>query len=308
MDFDNEPQVSVIMNGHNAEEYLREAIDSVLAQSYKQWEIIFWDNCSTDDTANIVKSYNDSRIKYYYSDEFMNLPQARNCALEKVNCEFIAFLDCDDIWLPRKLEKQMPLFADNEVGLVYSDAIYFNSTKEVQLFKLSKPCDGWCSTKLLLNYGIAMQTVVIRQKVLNNLEHWFDPRFNAILDCDLFVRISESWKLSYVDEPLCKWRVHSASYTSNNASDFVEEKKLMLQKLEESSSFSKDVLRAAKNINMVQEAKFYWSKGKSMEARNILLSLKTKTFKIAIIWLLSFLPFKLVDDFYCRLKGTVRPV
>ena len=106
------PLVSVIMNCHNGEKYLREAIDSVISQTYNNWELIFWDNHSTDKTSDIIKSYTDSRIYYHYSDTFTTLGKARNAAINASNGEIIAFLDADDIWLKEKLTKQIPLFRD----------------------------------------------------------------------------------------------------------------------------------------------------------------------------------------------------
>ena len=116
------PLVSVVINCFNGEKYLREALDSVITQTYKNWEIIFWDNKSTDKSAEIFKSYKASRLKYYCASSHANiLYEARNYALKKANGDFIAFLDVDDWWLPNKLEKQIPLFNDPDVGLVYGN-------------------------------------------------------------------------------------------------------------------------------------------------------------------------------------------
>ena len=116
------PLVSVIINCFNGEKYLCEALDSVIIQTYKNWEIIFWDNQSTDKSAEIFKSYKDSRLKYYCASSHANiLYEAKNYALQKANGDFIAFLDVDDWWLPNKLDKQIPLFDDPDVALVYGN-------------------------------------------------------------------------------------------------------------------------------------------------------------------------------------------
>ena len=104
--------VSVIINCFNGEKYLRQALDSVIAQTYKNWEIIFWDNQSTDKSAEIFKSYKDKRLKYNLASSHTKiLYKARNFALKKTNGDFISFLDVDDLWLPEKLEKQLFFFA-----------------------------------------------------------------------------------------------------------------------------------------------------------------------------------------------------
>ena len=100
-----------------------EAIESIYTQSYANWEIIFWDNASTDSTREIAQSFG-SKIKYFCSDENMPLGYARNLAFKKANGEFIAFLDDDDLWMPSKLEEQIPLFNNSNVGLVYGNLWY----------------------------------------------------------------------------------------------------------------------------------------------------------------------------------------
>ena len=136
----NQPLVSIIMNCFNGEKYLKNAIDSVILQTYKSWELIFWDNQSKDQSARIFKNYKDKRLKYYSSESHVEiLNKARNSALKKANGDFIAFLDTDDWWVKEKLEKLIPLFNDSEVGLVYGN---------VWIFFEKKPKSGSDSTRL----------------------------------------------------------------------------------------------------------------------------------------------------------------
>ena len=104
-----EPLVSVVMNCYNSAKYLRQSIDSVLAQTYKNWEIIFWDNQSTDESAKVFLSYADERFHYYLAPEFTKLGLARNLAVAQAKGDWLGFLDCDDIWLPMKLEQQVDI-------------------------------------------------------------------------------------------------------------------------------------------------------------------------------------------------------
>ena len=99
-----EPLVSILMNCYNGEKYLREALDSILAQTYKNWELIFWDNQSTDKSVEIFKSYADERLKYFYAPTHTLLYEARNYAIEKASGEFYAFINVDDWWEKEKLE------------------------------------------------------------------------------------------------------------------------------------------------------------------------------------------------------------
>ena len=123
----NYPSVSVIMNCHNGEKYLKESVRSVINQSYKNWELIFWDNVSTDNSKEIVKSFVDKRIKYFYSKKFTNLYEARNLAIEKASCNYIAFLDTDDKWSADKLEKQINFLNNNKYDYKINNWIDFRN-------------------------------------------------------------------------------------------------------------------------------------------------------------------------------------
>ena len=118
---ENEPLISIIVNCYNGEKYLCEAIDSVLSQTYKNWELIFYDNQSNDNSAEIFKEYIDHRLHYIYAPNHTPLYEARNYAYEQSKGEFITFLDVDDWWEPTKLKDQIKLFSDQCVGLVYSN-------------------------------------------------------------------------------------------------------------------------------------------------------------------------------------------
>jgi glycosyltransferase involved in cell wall biosynthesis len=202
------------MNGHNVAAYVGEALASALAQTYIHWEIVFWDNCSNDDTAAIVRSNDDPRLRYFRAPAFTPLGQARNLAIREARGEFIAFLDCDDIWLPSKLERQLPLFDDPEVGLVYSDTVFFNACgDERRAYGGVLPGCGRCFRQLIGRYFLSMETVVLRRAALEAQTEWFDPRFNMIEEADLFRRIAHDWKIDGVADALARWRVHASSWT-----------------------------------------------------------------------------------------------
>ena len=110
------PKVSILMNCFNGEKYISEAINSVLFQTYEIWELIIWDNQSNDNSKNIIFSYNDNRIQYYYAANHTCLGKARQLASLKFTGELIAFLDVDDKWMERKLEKQVNKFKNKDVA------------------------------------------------------------------------------------------------------------------------------------------------------------------------------------------------
>ena len=130
MENKNQPLVSVIMNCYNGEKYLREAIDSVYAQTYQNWEIIFWDNASTDTSAEITNTY-DSKLRYFKGEKTIPLGAARNKALSKCNGDYIAFLDVDDLWLPKKLEKQIIKMSSKKDNIIcYSDGFLMHGSNK----------------------------------------------------------------------------------------------------------------------------------------------------------------------------------
>ena len=107
------PLISVIMNARNSEKYLDECLRSLKSQSYKKWELVFFDNCSSDNTLNILKKSKIKKLKYYYSKNRLKLYHARNLAVKKASGDYITFLDTDDIWVKDKLQKQINFLRKN---------------------------------------------------------------------------------------------------------------------------------------------------------------------------------------------------
>ena len=111
------PLVSILMNCFNGEKYLHQALESVLNQTYSNWELIFWDNQSSDNSAEIFNKYKDKRMTYYLADEFTDLGGARSEACKYIKGDYLAILDCDDIWFPKKLEVQLDYLKNPEYGI-----------------------------------------------------------------------------------------------------------------------------------------------------------------------------------------------
>lgn len=304
--------VSVIMNGHNAEEYLQEAIDSVLSQTYDNFEVVFFDNCSTDSTKKIVESYSNSRIKYFYSSDFLVLGDARNQAIEHSKGDLIAFLDCDDLWLPRKLELQVPLFDNKKIGIVISDTIFFDHIKDrSQLFKSVKPPTGKVFRELILNYCISLETAVVRKSALDSMDHWFDPEFNMIEEYDLFLRMAHDWELGFVDSVLAKWRMHDSSWTWSKSELFPKERKSMLDKFKRTiPNFTED--NYYDELRMLQRsidwdiARIHWKQGERGKARKLIAIYKYDRFKWFILWLFAWMPY-FVFNTVSKILGKVNP-
>ena len=117
------PLVSIIMPTYNCGRFIHESIDSVLSQTYRNWELLIVDDCSTDETEAIMRSYTDPRIRYMRNEQNMGAAMTRNRALREAKGRYIAFLDADDLWLPQKLERQLAFMQQNGYAFTYHDYI-----------------------------------------------------------------------------------------------------------------------------------------------------------------------------------------
>ena len=215
----NKNLVSIIMNCHNGEKYLKEAINSIFNQSYKNWELIFFDNASIDNSAKIVKHFSDKRVKYIYS-KYVKLGIARKRALNNCKGEYITFLDCDDYWDSNKLKLQVnELKKDSEIGVSFSNSYFFKGKKKKLLYN-KIPSDG-----------ISFDTVIIKKIYLDKLNHKFEERFDIIHDLDLLIRLSMITKFKYLNKTLSWWRIHDNSFSQNKISKVNQEKKIFFNKL-----------------------------------------------------------------------------
>mgnify|MGYP001400800113 CR=1 FL=1 len=216
--------VSIIMNCYNGEKYLQEAVDSAIAQIYQNWEIIFWDNQSTDSSAKIFQNYEDVRLKYFLAPKHTNLSEARKLAIEKASGEYYAFLDVDDWWDTKKLEKQMSCFEDPEVGLVYGNYWYVDEKNSIQYtsFRSSLP-SGYLTDVLLKKYCVGLLSIIIKKKAYDSLNYGFDSSYHIIGDFDITMRISVQWKIDCIQTPIAFFRFHGKNELFLNQNKLVQE-------------------------------------------------------------------------------------
>ena len=266
------PLVSVIINCFNGAEYLNEALDSVFTQTFDNWEIIFWDNASTDDSASIAKSYGE-RVRYFRSDTTHSLGKARKLAFSQAKGNYIAILDSDDIWLPEKLARQIPLLEKNPaVGLVYSDTVIFDRHGDkYRYFQFIKPERGMIFSALLRNNFISTETMIIRRTSYEGLKRRYDEEFTIVVDNDIALKIAHDNEADYVDAALSKFRVHEKSTSSIKKSLLGRENEKLVLKLKEhypdlQLRFKTDMLEFEKRV-CFQRAMAEWETGKTREAR-----------------------------------------
>lgn len=207
------PVVSVIMNCLNGERYLREALDSVVDQTFPDWEIVFWDNASRDASGTIAKSYGQ-RVRYFRGKTTVPLGQARNLAIAEARGRYLAILDCDDVWLPQKLERQVPLLErDPSVGLVFADCYFMDETGNLQgtFFRRVPPPAGDPYLALLTGPNFTPgPTVVMRSDAVRKVGG-FNPAFRYVESYELFLKLARVSRFAHLDEPLARYRIHGSN-------------------------------------------------------------------------------------------------
>jgi GT2 family glycosyltransferase len=213
------PRVSAIVPAYNSVRYLPEAIDSVLAQTYRDFEIIVVDDGSTDGTQGVLARYGD-RIRVVRQSN-QGSAAARNAGILAARGEFIAFLDADDLWLPQKLERQMRLFGERpEIGWVYSDYREFDESglgtrSFFEREGLRHPPEGWVLPALAEGCITWTTTVVMRASCFHEAG-LFDPVFPRAQDYDMWLRLAARFPVACVAEVLALYRRHQAQVTTKS--------------------------------------------------------------------------------------------
>jgi len=206
------PKVSVNICCYNSEKFIKETIESVLAQTFNDYEAIIIDDGSKDRTGEIIKSFNDPRIKYYYQEN-RGLSASRNRAIELSQGEYIALLDHDDIWYPNKLEKQMRLFNENpEIGLVFSNCYIkmVRNNKGRLFFRENEDFEKDPAGKLFLKDYIPLFTIIVKKSIFNEIGG-FDTNYRSCEDYDFLFRIIDKYRIGHIKEPLGDYILHGSN-------------------------------------------------------------------------------------------------
>ena len=322
----NAPAVSVIMNCLNSSRDLREAMNSLMAQTYTDFEVIFWDNCSTDESPAIAQSYGE-KVRYFRGESIVPLGEGRNLALAQARGRYLAFLDCDDVWRPTKLERQVALFEANpRVGLVCTDTEIFDGKRVLKrLFAETSPARGMAFAALMERQWISMSSAMVSRHALTSLSPdkipsgegrngaWFDQSLNVCEEADVFYRIAHDWELDYVDEPLTLWRVHGANTTFRKFGQFADETIKILEK-HRSLYPGYDQEHANLVALMTRRAGFQkavalWREGKNAAARESIRPWRGSGLKFKLFWYASYLPgifFDMAARLYFALPASLR--
>ena len=226
---ESKPLVSIIMNCHNGGKFLEQSVNSIISQTYKNWELIFWDNDSKDDSKKIITKFPDKRIKYFKSKKFNRLYKSRNLAIQNAKGDFISFLDTDDLWQKDKLEKHINFFSKNkDYEIVYSNYNIYDESKKKRFIKFKKVLpSGMVFKQLLRNYTVGIVTICLRSNLFK--DNSFNDNFDIIGDFDLFLKFSENKKIGYMHDILAEYRLHKSNLSKKKIDEHVIELQTWVQ-------------------------------------------------------------------------------
>lgn len=215
--------VSVIINFHNGEKYLATCIESVLNQKFENLEIILWDNASTDNSKNIVKKFQEKKIKYFRHPIKENLYKARNRAIDVSSGQLIAFLDCDDWWEEDYLSTREKYFNDTNFDFFYSNTnIFYQKKKRKKLYKNFDLPSGKIFSDLAKDYFIIISGTIFKRDLFNKYGK-FNENYNLIGDYDFIMKISKFCNAHATNLPLLNYRIHGENFFSLNSKLYYEE-------------------------------------------------------------------------------------
>lgn len=205
--------VSIIMPNYNGAKYLTDTINSVLAQTYTNWELVFVDDCSKDDSIELIKSFGDKRIRVLKNEVNSGAAVTRNYALREARGRWMAFLDSDDIWESEKLERQISFMVENNYAFTLTDYEVIDDTnKTVSHFVPSK--DVFTYRDILKHNQIGCLTVIYDTDKLGRV--FMPTNAERREDFACWLSILRSGTDAYcLHECLSKYKVHSNSVSSN---------------------------------------------------------------------------------------------
>ncbi|MFT4244728.1 MAG: glycosyltransferase [Candidatus Woesearchaeota archaeon] len=205
--------VSVLMPNYNGDKYLKEAVNSILNQTFADFELLIVDDCSTDESLEVLRSFDDSRIKVFENSRNLGIVKTRNrlFSLMSSSSEFVAIMDSDDIALPTRLERQVAFLEKfKNIGIVGSNLIIIDeNSKKIGTRSYSK---NFSRSESFIKSPLAQPSVMISKKFLGDLR--YSSEFEVAEDWDLWFRILKRCRGANIQEPLLKYRISTTQSKS----------------------------------------------------------------------------------------------
>lgn len=211
------PKVSVIIPTQNRAAFLRAAVQSVLNQTFQDFEIIVVDDASQDQTAEVVRSLADPRIRYLHHETKKGQGVTRNDGIQLASGEYVALLDDDDEWLPQKLGKQVLLLdsSSNKVGLIYTGFYRVDGSSRRVIDELIPERRGYVFAELCLGNWIGTCSTVLLRRLCFEKTGRFDEALASGADYDMWIRVSKEFEVDCIGEPLVLYTVHGNRISAN---------------------------------------------------------------------------------------------
>jgi glycosyltransferase involved in cell wall biosynthesis len=208
------PAVSVVVATYNYGRYLAGALESVLAQTFTHFEVLVIDDGSTDDTPEVAARFRSDPRVSYVRVEHGGQPQAKNTGLRLARAPLVAFLDADDLWMPHKLERQLPLFESTaRPAVVFSERVQIDAGGRPLVSPQPPFPRGRVLGEMFKDNFICFSSVVVRRHVVESVG-LFDESLALAIDYDLWLRVAKHHTFDNVAEPLVKYRVGHANLSS----------------------------------------------------------------------------------------------
>lgn len=248
--------VSIIMPSFNCGQYVRETIDSILAQTYPQWELLFIDDCSTDETELIVKSYDDARIRFIKNEKNSGAAISRNIALREAKGRWMAFLDSDDIWEPEKLEKQIKFMETHNFSFSYTETVHIDEGSNLLGLYVTGPK---CVTNRLLHWYCWMGCLtVMYDRNIVGLIQIEDLKKNN--DYAIWLKVIKKTNCYLLKEKLARYREREGSISSSRPLTLIKWQYLLYRKGENNSVIASFVYTIMNIIGSIIKKNIYTKK------------------------------------------------
>ncbi len=297
-------KVSILMNCYNGEAYLKEAIDSVYSQSFKDWRIVFIDNCSTDRSAEIAKSYG-SKLEYYKTEKNIPFGAARNYGLQRCHGVYASFLDVDDVYYDNTLETLVNEIEDTDYLLVYGGHTNIDSSGSVIGSYTPSIKKGRIFKELLLQFDIPTATSILNLSRFQKSRLNYDSNILVSAEYCLFLQLSVKNKFKSIGGEVAKYRIHGASLTSKNLPYLYDDRVYTLDKIiYENTDINNRYLFEFKEAYAradYYKVRFLLSLNKRKEARVLLRKHAFQDVKYFSLYLILFFP-KLLQNYIFRKK------
>lgn len=221
-------KISIITASYNYQDYIKETIQSILDQTYQDWELIIIDDCSSDNSVNVIKSFQDDRIKLFVNEKNLGLATTVKRGIENSTGEWIAFLESDDIWEKDCLEKRVEIAKKYpDIGLIFNSVEMFGEQKklnrlknviEANVKKLKKNTFPTNIFKQIIYFNIVLtfSAAMINSNIILATNTTVDKE----LDWWMFIHLARNYDVYYIPEQLTKWRMHPDSYINKKFKNF----------------------------------------------------------------------------------------